>query len=110
MSYARKMSQFTVLVLPSAGSRVIGQGSLVSQNGARANDRGSADMTSPSDDCVRHLRQSTNAGVTPDDRVFNPRALFDVTTFTQHWVDYFHARLKRALIGDHGQIVDLRMR
>src|SRR6266436_72769 len=110
MSYARKISQFTAIVLPLACSRVIGQRGLVSQHRAWTNQGGSADMAAAPDDCVVQASLCANSRVTPNNRVLDVRALFDVASFAEHRVNYFDTGLKRAVISNDGQVVDLCMR
>src|SRR6266550_3212820 len=102
MSYARKISQFTATVLPLACSRVIGQRGFVSQHCAWTNQSGSADMAAAPDDCVVEVSLCTNARMTPDNRILDVRALFDVASFAEYGVNYFDTRLKRAFIPNHG--------
>src|SRR5205807_6665666 len=85
--YRRRLLFNKVRILPldsRAGPRIVGQRSLVSQDRAWPNQSRPADVTAASDDCILHLRGGADARVTPNHRIFDPRALFNVTTFAQN--------------------------
>jgi len=67
-------------------------------------------MAASSDNGAVHLSRRAHAGVRPNDRVLDPCALFDVTATTQDRVDNLRARFDRAIVRNHGKLVDLGMR
>src|ERR1043166_225762 len=79
---------------------VIRQRSFVPQHATRPDQRRAADVTTTSDDRFAHLRRSAHARVTPNHRVLNARALFDVATFAENRVDNLDAGFEYAIVGD----------
>src|SRR5205807_6103547 len=74
------------------------------------NDCGTTYVTAAPDDGVAYLRQSTYACVTPDHRVLDAGAFFDIASATQDRVDDLRARFDRAFVGDHREFVDFCVR
>src|SRR5882762_10353580 len=85
----------------STGPGVVSQRGFVAEYRSRPHQRRPANVTAATNNRVLDQGRGAYARVTPDHGVFNPRALFNITTTPQNRVDYFDARFDRAFVRDY---------
>src|SRR6266508_2565082 len=66
-------------------------------------------MTTAADNCAVDLGRGSYAGMTPDPRVGDARAFFDIAAAAKNRVDDLHAGFDGAFVSDDREIVNFRV-